>query len=71
MTEQYRQLSEDEIVRVVDALSGTGNAPGNIGLSEKDMEAIYSIGLSCYFNGKFEHARDIFSFLCFYDPQNN
>lgn len=71
MTEHYKQLSEDEIVKIVDAFSQTGDVPGKVGLSEKDMEAIYTIGLSYYHNGKFEHARDIFSFLCFYNPLNN
>lgn len=71
MTDHYKQLSEDGIVKIVDAFSRTGDALGKIGLSEEDMEAMYAIGLSYYHNGKFEHARDIFSFLSFYNPLNN
>ncbi|MBF0103143.1 MAG: SycD/LcrH family type III secretion system chaperone, partial [Desulfobacterales bacterium] len=37
------------------------------GLTDKDMEAIYSLGYTAYNNGKFEDAMKVFKFLSFYD----
>ena len=37
------------------------------GLTEENMEAIYSVAHNLYQNGKFDEAQKVFQFLCFFD----
>jgi type III secretion system low calcium response chaperone LcrH/SycD len=65
---EKNSFTEADIKEIVESFLTNGSTLKDIrGLSEKDMEAIYSIGYSYYNNAKYAKALDIFRFLCFYD----
>lgn len=69
MAEERILSRVDDIMQVVDAFVTQGVACNNIsGLSEKDREAIYSIGLSYYNSGRYENAQGIFSLFMTFPP---
>lgn len=68
MTEEQVQFNEKDIEDLtISFLTKAGTFKDLRGLTDKDMEAIYSVGHSLYNNGKYEEAHDVFKFLSFYD----
>ncbi|HSI86704.1 MAG: SycD/LcrH family type III secretion system chaperone [Candidatus Methylacidiphilales bacterium] len=63
--------NEESVKALTDLLDGFLKNSATLkdvrGLTNENMEAVYSVGYSLYTNGKFEDSEKIFQFLCLFD----
>lgn len=70
-TENVELPSADELAELTTAFITEGlTFKAAKGISDADMEGIYSVGFNLYNSGKFEEAEKVFQFLCLFDHWN-
>ena len=68
MPEEQVSFSEEDLKELTEAFITKGGTLKDVrGMSDKDMEAIYTLGHGFYNSGKYEDALNAFKFLTFYD----
>ncbi len=68
MTGQYDDKTLENLEQIIDHFLSVGGVFKDAhGLSNEEMEAIYSVGYNLYQSGKYKDALNIFKFLCFFD----
>lgn len=64
-----RELSEAQLQELMERLlSGQTTIQETKGLSDEQMEAIYSIAFNCYSAGKYQEASEVFTWLSMCNP---
>jgi type III secretion system low calcium response chaperone LcrH/SycD len=66
MNDEQRGMSGS----ILKLLENGGTLKDMNNLTDRDMEVIYSLGLNFYKSAKYDKARSMFQFLCFYDHTN-
>ncbi|MBQ4481315.1 MAG: SycD/LcrH family type III secretion system chaperone [Victivallales bacterium] len=64
------QLTEDRIAAAAQALGDMGTVREMKGITDAEMEAIYSMGFSFYNTGRYDDAEKVFRFLVLFDHLN-
>ena len=64
------QLTEDRIAAAAQALGDMGTVREMKGITDAEMEAIYSMGFSFYNTGRYDDAEKVFRFLVLFDNLN-
>jgi type III secretion system low calcium response chaperone LcrH/SycD len=68
MSEDFENnLSEDELLRLVEAVIGGVSLAEATGISREAIESLYGLGYNLYNAGDYENAETIFQSLCLYD----
>lgn len=68
MTQAAPQLNEEQLQEIVETFIQSGLAYKDLrGLSDKDMEAIYSLAYTLYNHNKYDEAMKVFKFLSLMD----
>jgi len=68
MVDQLSKEAEKKLEQILDHFFSVGGVFKDAhGITDEEMEAIYSIGYNLYQNGKYDDALNVFKFLCFFD----
>lgn len=68
MATEPKDFSIEDYKDIVETFLTKGGTMADIrGLSDEDMDVIYSMAYSLYNHGKYKESEDVFKFLCFMD----